>query len=1187
MKFARYLEENTVPEWKKVYIEYRGLKKLIKRVAEHRQARLQYEQHLGLHDNDNDQHHGYSASGTSTSHRDADALRRRNNNSNSPGSGADYSSNDDATLAPPHPGTSLANSDGSKQRSDYGGVARRSDAAANVGDDAAPSGVRLPPVSLVGTNLRLAGSDPNVVEEGLLDDQDEVPDLEAQVPKVGSIGKGAADVSRKASGHSLTRDSLTVADGRTGSGAGGRGPSPEPDSERRSEQQRQQQHQGQSQESSQQPQQPPRQDSSPKRQQPPQEAPSTARPPPSPRKPQKSGSATKLKAKKVKHAYPTTLDDLIASAFDAEERKMFQACDAELEKITVFYAARELDAAHKYAQLARQLQELAEHRREYRARHRIAKTENPIAGRARKRLSQMFGALPPSVRESVRPSGEMSRDGAQADGLAATSNDGRISQSGDRGKMSIDGQLSAFDAATTTDSKHELNGKAAAARSSGFDDGASGIEDDEGQRRREQALAKMQKSLRGWDDETDRAIRLQNRAAAMSHNPEAYYAARKKLKAAVLEYYKFLETLSNYRILNRTGFAKVMKKFSKTTGVPCADAYYEARVAPSVLVTSKRLDNLMKSTEEIYTAYFEHGNRKEALNRLRTRDDTTTHHFSVFRSGLYLGIALCATVGGLVEAMKPEVQRRIPQWPALLRVYGAEFIPTLFALLFGLNLAWWHEVRINTVFIFEWDVRHTMDHRQFFEIPALLMLLLSLCFWVSFLDPFPSAIAPTTWPTVWLVIFVVVLLNPLPILYRQSRIWFVRSLLRVFSAGYKRVEFRDFFLGDELNSIAWTISNLWYFGCEWRHDWAVPDRCAPNSTFWTAALLSVPAVLRLGQCVRRWVDSERRTHLHLVNAAKYSSAVLNNFFYIRYRRNGSQWGSGDMAAWLLFASIYSVFHVSWDLLMDWSLLRRRSRHFLLRDEISFPQGVYYAFMAVDVVVRCNWFIYLLPGPASVTLRSFLAALVEMVRRACWNVLRVENEQIGNTDSFKIVRDLPLPYQQKRHRDGGSGGGDGGSDEGDDDGGSETEKRYKEGIFASIRLSSLGRKKSRIAPPTRPELDTAPVQGEVVSPLPPSTPRGDGNGSTSPRSRVAGDDDDDAEGGDAAATTTTTTGRPAGKQRTKSETILERLRDSLVPDSKVYGDRLDERAATKGRTGRDYTPRELADSDSESGTDEAT
>ena len=39
MKFARYLEENAVDEWRKAYLNYAGLKKLIKRVKLHYDAR--------------------------------------------------------------------------------------------------------------------------------------------------------------------------------------------------------------------------------------------------------------------------------------------------------------------------------------------------------------------------------------------------------------------------------------------------------------------------------------------------------------------------------------------------------------------------------------------------------------------------------------------------------------------------------------------------------------------------------------------------------------------------------------------------------------------------------------------------------------------------------------------------------------------------------------------------------------------------------------------------------------------------------------------------------------------------------------------------------------------------------------------------------------------------------------------
>ena len=389
---------------------------------------------------------------------------------------------------------------------------------------------------------------------------------------------------------------------------------------------------------------------------------------------------------------------------------------------------------------------------------------------------------------------------------------------------------------------------------------------------------------------------------------------------------------------------------------------------------------------------------------------------------------------------------------------------------------------------------------------------------------------------VWLVIVLVAIFNPLPFMLRPSRIWFVKSMLRVFSGGYKRVEFRDFFLGDELNSVAWSISNLWYFGCQWKHDWAIPDRCSPNSTYWTAVLLAVPAVLRLGQCIRRWVGSDCRTHLHLVNGAKYTSAILQFFTYIHWRKKGEL--DSDKALWIVFAVIFSVFHISWDLTMDWSLLKPRARYWLLRDEVNFPVAVYYLFMVVDVVLRFSWTIYLIPGGASVLLRSFVVALLEMMRRVCWNNLRVENEQIGNTDSFKIIRDLPLPYRQRQAEA-----------EAEDDVDDEDVQR-RGGMLSSVRLDVLRSRSRRLAPGAGAM--TRPSEGIAAS----------------------------ASASASASATGTGTG---DTELTRTKTVLNTLRDTLVPDTR-HGRPLDERAVTKGKSGRDYEPRQI-ESDSDDDEDD--
>lgn len=99
--------------------------------------------------------------------------------------------------------------------------------------------------------------------------------------------------------------------------------------------------------------------------------------------------------------------------------------------------------------------------------------------------------------------------------------------------------------------------------------------------------------------------------------------------------------------------------------------------------------------------------------------------------------------------------------------------------------------------------------------------------------------------------------------------------MRVISAGLVRVEFRDFFLGDELNSLYYCVYNLYDYShlraytilsslvnrgflfCTYHHGWPndVQAICSTNSTWASAVLASLPAFWRLGQSIRRYIDS--------------------------------------------------------------------------------------------------------------------------------------------------------------------------------------------------------------------------------------------------------------------------------------------------------------------------------------------
>lgn len=158
----------------------------------------------------------------------------------------------------------------------------------------------------------------------------------------------------------------------------------------------------------------------------------------------------------------------------------------------------------------------------------------------------------------------------------------------------------------------------------------------------------------------------------------------------------------------------------------------------SAFASDKAVKQMMSDMEQMYAAAFGasffnyllvslrdthltlwlvRGDKKTATKRLRAGNSLKSHHFSAFRAGVLVGIAIPALVEGLVKGtppfdqctlaaepcaivFQPQTREAIPAWGALLYVYGILLLPVLFALLVGVNLLVWANARINYVFIF-------------------------------------------------------------------------------------------------------------------------------------------------------------------------------------------------------------------------------------------------------------------------------------------------------------------------------------------------------------------------------------------------------------------------------------------------------------------------------------------------------
>jgi len=476
----------------------------------------------------------------------------------------------------------------------------------------------------------------------------------------------------------------------------------------------------------------------------------------------------------------------------------------------------------------------------------------------------------------------------------------------------------------------------------------------------------------------------------------------------IRELYRGLQLLKNYRILNFTGFLKILKKHDKNSVVDS-----QMLLVPSIMhrpfYTHPQLQSLIEKAEELAATF----TNKDDVDKELKANSVKIRPVVSFRLGTLCGLNFAQIVVLLfLTQVIPDVNSS-NYFFAPFPIFRALILICLHLWLWGGTMWVFKQTRVNHSFIFQADPRSTLNFVQVLEVAAWLTLLVLTAFNVYLFSWSKSdannnvSYFDNSGYIHFSVFFglLVVLLMPFNLFHKKSRYFLLGMIGQAFSAPFAVVDFKSFWFADQMTSLVRVIVDLGYAVCFYTTgDFETNDRsCTTRMRIPQYVLVFVPFIIRLVQCLRRYSDSPDLSHA--LNCGKYTSAIFVTFFAVMAKEYPSV-----QPAWIVAACFGTMYSYSWDILKDWSLLQG-SKYGHLRKKLTLSPGWYYFAMVSNLFLRIAWIMSISPDELGITLNSqFLLLLIgalEVYRRSQWNYFRIENEHLNNVGKFRAVNIVPL------------------------------------------------------------------------------------------------------------------------------------------------------------------------------------
>ena len=357
------------------------------------------------------------------------------------------------------------------------------------------------------------------------------------------------------------------------------------------------------------------------------------------------------------------------------------------------------------------------------------------------------------------------------------------------------------------------------------------------------------------------------------------------------------------------------------------------------------------------------------------------------------------------------------EFKSVFPMFRGFFIICLYWWMHGINILVWTKADISYKIIFQVDNNYS-SCIEIFKRAAIFtfILLTSLLIYMikriwsgvffGIFDPIPIRCIPLIcWVSLLLVVFC-----PFRIWNYSGRAWLGKLAKESFSSFLFKTGFRHVYFMSQLCSFIAPMRDIEYTICYYAYYdapiWAKKEFCR-NTRGIYFFIAFFPNFIKILQNIREIHDSKKvfPKLYSIMNCCLSISVALLSFLWPQY--------PSLHIIWVIMTFISSCCSFFWDVVMDFGFFEE-GKNYPLRNKLYYkPKIIYYFICIYDFILRFFWLLTISPEVLRTLFRPETLSIIlnsfEITRRACWNIIKIENKHIDISKEFKVSNDVELPY----------------------------------------------------------------------------------------------------------------------------------------------------------------------------------